>query len=453
MRWAYYLPKTVWQAMRILFSFLIMNKLVREFEEYFDTVYSKYNAINLATETEEALRRTFKEVTEKLVVKWKVPIANDFAVMVSTGIVRRLFLNWLPGEDAYTHLYVGNAAPLISLDPSLAIGKIVECIQADKVLMGVFSSHHTPEEIVSLLRLKHKDTDAAKEFFAYITHFGDRMPGELKLESTSLGERPEILALIIQRALTSGAHQQRPTMKASIPQDAGLGFIKRHVLSFFLNWAKKSIELRENTRFKRTLIFGYARRIFIELGKKYQHDGILSEGSDIFFLTLEEVIEKDIRENSDIKNIISRRKEEFAAWNGKELPRRIETESTIPEIERSLAHAKQETLREKELKGMVVSTAKQTKLDGDIIVMKEFTPTADFNNKIVVTSHTDPGWAMVFPFIKGLIIERGGMLSHAAIIARELQIPCIVGVENATDILATTERVSLDLTTGKISVL
>jgi pyruvate,water dikinase len=48
-----------------------------------------------------------------------------------------------------------------------------------------------------------------------------------------------------------------------------------------------------------------------------------------------------------------------------------------------------------------------------------------------VTRQTDPGWGPVFFLISGLVIERGGMLSHGAIIAREFGIPCVVGVKNA----------------------
>jgi phosphoenolpyruvate synthase/pyruvate phosphate dikinase len=51
---------------------------------------------------------------------------------------------------------------------------------------------------------------------------------------------------------------------------------------------------------------------------------------------------------------------------------------------------------------------------------------------ILVTKQTDPGWASVFFLVKGLVIERGGMLSHGAIIAREYGIPAVVGVPNAS---------------------
>ena len=50
---------------------------------------------------------------------------------------------------------------------------------------------------------------------------------------------------------------------------------------------------------------------------------------------------------------------------------------------------------------------------------------------ILVTRQTDPGWGPIFPLVKGLVIERGGMLSHGAILAREYGIPAVVGVRDA----------------------
>jgi pyruvate,water dikinase len=51
---------------------------------------------------------------------------------------------------------------------------------------------------------------------------------------------------------------------------------------------------------------------------------------------------------------------------------------------------------------------------------------------VLVTRQTDPGWAPVFGLISGLVIERGGLLSHGAVIAREFGVPCIAGVPQAT---------------------
>jgi pyruvate,water dikinase len=72
---------------------------------------------------------------------------------------------------------------------------------------------------------------------------------------------------------------------------------------------------------------------------------------------------------------------------------------------------------------------------------------------VLVTRQTDPGWGPVFPLISGLVIERGGMLSHGAIIAREFGIPSVVGVQGATSRIAHGARVRVDGDRGVVRIL
>jgi pyruvate,water dikinase len=72
---------------------------------------------------------------------------------------------------------------------------------------------------------------------------------------------------------------------------------------------------------------------------------------------------------------------------------------------------------------------------------------------ILVTRQTDPGWVLVFPLISGLIVERGGMLSHGAIVSREFGIPAIVGVHEASSKIPDGAMVLLDADTGFIEII
>jgi phosphohistidine swiveling domain-containing protein len=55
--------------------------------------------------------------------------------------------------------------------------------------------------------------------------------------------------------------------------------------------------------------------------------------------------------------------------------------------------------------------------------------------------------------VKGIIVERGGILSHAAIVSRELKVPSVIGVKNATTALKSGQWVRLDSAAGKVVVL
>jgi phosphoenolpyruvate synthase/pyruvate phosphate dikinase len=72
---------------------------------------------------------------------------------------------------------------------------------------------------------------------------------------------------------------------------------------------------------------------------------------------------------------------------------------------------------------------------------------------ILVAERTDPGWIMLFPSASGLLVERGSLLSHAAIVARELDLPAVVSVSGLMNWLKDGDTVEMDGTTGRITLL
>jgi phosphoenolpyruvate synthase/pyruvate phosphate dikinase len=70
--------------------------------------------------------------------------------------------------------------------------------------------------------------------------------------------------------------------------------------------------------------------------------------------------------------------------------------------------------------------------------------------EILVAERTDPGWVMLFPAASGLLVERGSLLSHSAIVARELGIPAVVSVAGLTQWLETGDTVEMDGRAGTI---
>ena len=72
---------------------------------------------------------------------------------------------------------------------------------------------------------------------------------------------------------------------------------------------------------------------------------------------------------------------------------------------------------------------------------------------MLVTRQTDPGWGPVFFLISGLVIERGGMLSHGAIIAREFGIPCVIGVKSAMERIRAGATIEVNGDSGVVHVV
>jgi pyruvate,water dikinase len=77
----------------------------------------------------------------------------------------------------------------------------------------------------------------------------------------------------------------------------------------------------------------------------------------------------------------------------------------------------------------------------------------ELSGEILVTTRTDPGWIPLYPSISGLLVERGSLLSHSAIVAREMGIPTIVGIPNLTKILKDGDRIKMDGKSGRVEIL
>jgi pyruvate,water dikinase len=90
---------------------------------------------------------------------------------------------------------------------------------------------------------------------------------------------------------------------------------------------------------------------------------------------------------------------------------------------------------------------------GEVVVMEQPDFSQDVKGKILVCKQTDPSWVPFLGVVKGIIVERGGILSHAAIVSRELKVPSVIGVANATRVLKSGQRVRLDSAAGKVVVL
>jgi pyruvate,water dikinase len=74
----------------------------------------------------------------------------------------------------------------------------------------------------------------------------------------------------------------------------------------------------------------------------------------------------------------------------------------------------------------------------------------ELTGRIMVAERTDPGWTVLFPAVCGLLVQRGSLLSHSAIVAREMGIPCVVGIASLLDTVSDGEEVEMDGTTGLV---
>jgi len=98
------------------------------------------------------------------------------------------------------------------------------------------------------------------------------------------------------------------------------------------------------------------------------------------------------------------------------------------------------------VKGLVASKGIVT---GTCVVVNSMDDFSKVNSgDILVVKNTDPSYVILFSRVAGIITEIGGMCSHAAIVSREMGLPCIVGTGNAREILKDGMRIILNADEG-----
>ena len=93
-------------------------------------------------------------------------------------------------------------------------------------------------------------------------------------------------------------------------------------------------------------------------------------------------------------------------------------------------------------------------VEGIARVVKNIEEAQGIENEILITYRTDPGWVPLYPSCSGLLIERGSLLSHSAVVARELGLPTVVGISGGLmKKLKTGMRVRMDAGKGEVKIL
>ena len=248
-----------------------------------------------------------------------------------------------------------------------------------------------------------------------------------------------------------------PPPQAKSAPELDLSALEGHPIRRFLfrrmrDAARCHVANRENLRFQRTRLFAVIRRIVLAFGARLAREGRLRDSRDVFYLTMSEAFGcvNGCVAVSSLSELVELRKREFSAYSLEPAPpERFETRGSVIVA----AEPKRTT-------DAVVSAGTLQGIGccrgvvrGKVRVVRDLDCAGEIAGRILVAERTDPGWGPLFPLAKGVLVERGSVLSHAAILTRELGIPCAVGVNGLLAAVKDGDEVELDGTTGAVRLL
>jgi len=221
------------------------------------------------------------------------------------------------------------------------------------------------------------------------------------------------------------------------------------IVRSMLRRLKRQYVWREKVRSNLTRVLRHCREYHLALATRFVERGWLSQRDDYFLLLIEEVGEaiEDSAKGPGLQAIVERRAAERDAEAKLHLPLHA-YQSELPRLLRQPASV---AAGNGSLTGLCVSPGA---VEAEVVVMRDPSEFASMKRgAILVTRATDPSWTPLFTLASGVIVEVGGMLSHASTIAREYGLPALANVKHATDILKTGDRVRLDASGGRVTVL
>ena len=196
--------------------------------------------------------------------------------------------------------------------------------------------------------------------------------------------------------------------------------LRIHLLRRTTSEVIEQLHRREETKAAVLELGGEVRRVLLELGRRLQARDLLDDKRDIELLASEEIIEL-CAGTSIVKRDTIRRRRNWIT--------RYQAEGVLPTRFVGIPDRQPEALPEgDELEGWGASPGRYRG------VARALTSADDVieRGEIVVAPATDASWSPLFVQAGAIVVERGGPLSHAAILARELGLPCVMNLPGAT---------------------
>jgi pyruvate,water dikinase len=288
---------------------------------------------------------------------------------------------------------------------------------------------------------------------AFVAEHGYHGPNEGTLSSRSWREDPSPIERLaetyrsmddeadpaaVAHARVAERHSAEAKLLAATPSH------KRGAAKLVLRLAKRQIPLREIGKASFLQSIDVARAAAKTLGEDLARRGVIDEHGDVQYLTYEEIVARDFS-SPEVRDRISARRAKREEYLRIRLP---DTWQGAPE---SVALSEAIETPPDVITGLSVAPGV---VEGRARVVTD--PEAGIEiepGEVLVCNTTDPSWASYFLVASALVIDIGGAMSHGAIVARELGVPCVINTRIGTRAIKTGDLVQVDGSAGEVRIL
>jgi len=381
--------------------------------------------------------------------------ASGVAIGTVAGICQAI------GDPTLTMRLVGAAGGVDSAAPSHALWDMSRMVARSPVLTAAFD--RGVHGLLDRLRSANAD-DSVKllvEIDSFLERHGCRGPNEWELRSLVWGIRPDLpLAAVDRMRLASdGQSPAQQADKLRADREAVTDQVRQalagddEALAQFEAGARASLLFlagRERTKTTNIRLVHEMRMPLRELGRRMVAAGHLDTVEQVFML-LDQELEAFLADPASFTSVVREREREYAELFELEplfiIFRTVPPVSSWPRRDRrAVDHVGPGT----SLAGIPGCPGRAT--GKARVVLDPSDPTALGPGDVLVAPITDPAWTPLFVPAAAVVVDVGAQVSHAVIVSRELGIPCVVSVTDATRKIPDGATVTVDGTTGTVTV-
>ena len=350
------------------------------------------------------------------------------------------------------------------------LAEVKRAVLADAESFRLLMSGAAPDTVLAALRARPAPVGPALE--AYLAVVGWRILGAYDISEAHALQHPELLIRIIRAAVTEDETSRRAqaadrlaAIRERVPPQHHAQF------EALLEEARFIYRLRDERNFYSDAIgAGLMRRAILEAGARLARDGRIHAADHLIDASVAEIVALLEGTSTLAAAELAERARYRAEASLDDAPQRIGIPPSSPPPLEWLPPAAARLQRAVDLViSLMFDPQKEaptapTMLKGNPASagMHEGTARvvggpAELNTvqqgEILVTTATAPTFNAVLPLVSAIVTERGGALSHAAIVAREYGIPAVVGCPNATKTIKTGARIRVNGDTGEVWIL
>lgn len=343
--------------------------------------------------------------------------------------------------------WAGNRAQLLVSD----VPNLTRTVNAELELLA---RAKPPLDAALLARIRaHEPLTAAEQqtagaLAAFLRRHGHRSFG-LDLALPTFREDPtQLLALLPADHSRTPARLPASFLQARADAEQELAAWQRPLFRVLLGLARQYARLREDQRYAWQASLALTRRAFLALGADLTTQNLLETPNAIFYTTRQEIrryYARDLSGAALAAQIATRQRE----WDEYRAASRARDAETYPLFLRGavpVAFGETSKTARAEWRGRGVSAGLARGVARVVHDPRELGRVGA--GEILVAPSTDPAWTPVFARLAGLVLERGGVLSHGAVVAREYHLPAVAAVTNLIGVIQDGDWIEIDGTRG-----